>query len=89
MAEMQKMNHTVYIENRKSIVFTGITDVTGFDEQTVTLKSELGGIVIKGSDLQISRLSLDTGDVTVDGNINSLQYTSSANSKGMFSKIFR
>ena len=89
MAEMQKMNHTVYIENRKSIVFTGITDVTGFDEQTVTLKSELGGIIIKGSDLQISRLSLDTGDVTVDGNINSLQYTSSANSKGMFSKIFR
>ena len=86
---MQKMNHTVYIENRKCIVFTGITDVTGFDEQTVSLKSELGGIIIKGSELQISKLSLETGDVTVDGNINSLQYMSSAGSKGMFSKIFK
>ncbi len=89
MAEQQTMNHTVYIENRKSIAFTGITDVTGFDEQTVTLKSELGGIVIKGGGLQISRLSLEKGDVAVEGSINSLQYTASASTKGMFSKIFK
>lgn len=83
------MNHTVYIENRKCIVFTGIIDVSGFDEETVTLKSELGGIVIKGSDLKINRLSLDTGDVSIDGNINSFQYTSNSVSKGVFSKIFK
>ncbi len=89
MAETQRTNHTVYIENRKGIAFTGIIDVNGFDEQTVTLKSDLGGIIIKGSDLQITELSLDKGDVKISGTINSMQYTGSADSKGVFSKIFK
>lgn len=69
---------------------TGVRDVSGFDEQTVSLITEMGGLVIKGTGLHITRLSLDTGDVTVEGNVNAMQYTTAGTpSKGLVSKLFR
>lgn len=81
--------HSVIIDGRKKTELTGVVDVSGFDEQTVSLTTEMGGLVIKGSELHITRLSLDTGDVTVEGNINAMQYTSGSSSKGIVSKLFR
>lgn len=82
-------NHTLSLENRELITLTGITDVPGFDEETVNLKTPLGTLIIKGNSLHISRLSLDTGEVSVDGRINSLQYLGDTRQKGIMSKIFK
>lgn len=87
---VQSRPHNVIIDNRKKIELTGVRDVSGFDEQTVSLTTEMGGLIIKGTQLHITRLSLDTGDVTVEGNMNAMQYTTSgAASKGFVSKLFR
>ena len=81
--------HLVTLENRESLKLTGIRDVPGFDEQTVNLLTPMGNLIVKGESLHISKLSLDTGEVTVDGKINSLQYIGNERSKGIMSKIFR
>ena len=82
--------HNVIIDNRRKMELTGVCDVSGFDEQTVSLITEMGGLVIKGTGLHITRLSLDTGDVTVEGNVNAMQYTTAGTpSKGLVSKLFR
>lgn len=87
---IQTRPHNVIVDNRRKMELTGVKDVSGFDEQTVSLITEMGGLVIKGSGLHITRLSLDTGDVTVEGNINAMQYTTSgSSSKGFVSKLFR
>lgn len=87
---IQTKPHNVIIDNRRKMELTGVRDVSGFDEQTVSLITEMGGLVIKGTGLHITRLSLDTGDVTVEGNVNAMQYTTAGTpSKGLVSKLFR
>ena len=87
---IQTRPHNIIIDNRKKMELSGVNDVSGFDEQTVSLTTEMGGLVIKGTGLHITKLSLDTGDVTVEGNLNAMQYTTNASSsKGFVSKLFR
>ncbi len=87
---IQTKPHNVIIDNRRKMELTGVRGVSGFDEQTVSLITEMGGLVIKGTGLHITRLSLDTGDVTVEGNVNAMQYTTAGTpSKGLVSKLFR
>lgn len=84
----QMTPHSLILENRSVLSLTGVTDVAGFDEQTVNVFTDYGQLIIKGSSLHISRLSLETGEVTVDGSISSLQYTASQQ-KGILSKLFK
>lgn len=82
-------NHTLTLDNRESLSLTGVTDVPGFDEETISVRTSLGSLIIKGEALHINRLSLETGEVSVDGRINSLQYLGDTRQKGIVSRIFR
>ena len=60
------------------MTLTGIEDVISFDEESVIMKSSLGMMTVDGSELHIVKLELDSGNVTVEGKINSLFYTDAA-----------
>lgn len=61
-----------------------------FDEQTVVAYTAVGELMIKGEGLHINKLSLETGELTLDGEIASLTYTENRSSNGsFFSKLFR
>ncbi len=81
--------HTLVLENRRRLSITGAQDVSGFNEETVSVKTTAGALIIKGSGLHIDKLNLETGDVTVEGTVNSLQYLGSGEAKSRFSKLFR
>ena len=67
MQEMPKAkNHTVMLDNRGKLVMTGTEDVSGFNEETVSVKTSCGCLVIKGENLHIDKLNLETGDVSID-----------------------
>ena len=85
---MMKKPHLLTLENRSLLTLTGVEDVSGFDEQTINIRTADMSLVVKGEALHISRLSLDTGDVVIDGQINSLQYLSST-SGSLRSRLFR
>lgn len=82
-------NHSLSLENRELLTLSGVLDVTGFDEETVNLKTPAGTLIVKGNTLHINHLSLDTGQVSIDGRINSLQYLGDTRQKGIVSKLFR
>lgn len=85
-----RLPHTIFMDCRKKLTLTGISDVGSFDEQGVILYSDYGEINVKGSKLHINMLSLDTSEVSIDGEINSIIYTGNTSQKsGVFSKIFR
>lgn len=85
----QPKAHTLVLNSRESLSLTGVSDVPGFDEQTVNVKTLCGTLIIKGEALHISKLSLESGEVSVDGKINSMQYLSDNTSKGLAAKLFR
>lgn len=90
MSEMQKpRKHTLMLDNRGKLVMSGIEDVSGFNEETVSAKTTCGTLIIKGEKLHIDKLNLETGDVCVDGKINAMQYIGSEVSQSKLSRLFR
>ena len=90
MSEMPKgKNHTMMLDNRSKLFLTGIEDVNGFNEETVSALTASGKLIIKGEKLHIDKLNLDSGEVCIDGKINAMQYLGNDNSQSRLSKLFR
>ena len=85
--------HNVILENRKRLSISGVEDVDSFDEDSIILYTDIGTLHIKGTDLHINKLSVESGEVVVDGEIDSLSYSDAESGKsrglGLLSKMFR
>ena len=81
----------VILENRKKLTLTGIRDVLSFDDEIVVVESELGLLNIKGTDLRVNKITVETGDVIVDGTIRAIEYSDKdiGPKQGLMSKIFK
>lgn len=81
------------LENRGKLSISGVLDVLSFDDQVVIVETELGLLTVKGENIRINKLSIDTSEVIVEGDISSLAYSENKNvdkSKGsIISKIFK
>lgn len=80
------------LENRGKLSISGVLDVLSFDDQVIMVETELGLLTIKGEGLRITKLSIDTSEVIVEGNISYLAYSNKEveKSKGsIISKIFK
>jgi len=75
----EKLNtrpHKMMIQNRSVGNISGIRDVVSFDENQVVLDTDMGLLTIKGKNLHVSRLTLEKGEVDVEGTMDSLIYSS-------------
>ena len=82
----------IILENRKKLSISGVLDVLSFDDQIVILETDLGMLTVKGEDLRINKLSLDTTEVIIEGEINNLSYSEKQDKKssgGFLGKIFK
>lgn len=67
-------NHNVNITQRKNINISGVKKIENFDESEFLLETNMGFILIKGSNLEIIKLDTYQGDVSIKGKIDSLNY---------------
>ena len=85
--------HRLTIENRGSGTMTGIREVVSFDENQVVLDTDMGLLTLKGKVLHVSRLTLEKGEVDLNGNIESLTYSSNEalrrSGESMISRLFK
>ena len=89
---MTNVIQNIVLENREKLNITGVLDVLSFDDQIVILETELGLLTVKGENLRINKLSLDTTEVTIDGQVNQLAYSDkdmNEKSSGFLNKIFK
>lgn len=80
------------LENRGKLSVSGVNDVLSFDDQIVMVDTELGLLTVKGENLRINKLSLDTAEVIIEGEISSLTYSQNKQDKSsgtLLSKIFK
>ena len=84
-----KMPHNVLLEDRKKLSVSGVCDVDSFDEETIIVYTQLGELAVRGNDLHINSLSVETGELLIEGSIYSVVYTDDREKKeGFFSKMF-
>ena len=90
---MTNVIQNIILENREKLNVSGVLDVLSFDDQIVIVETELGLLTIKGENLKINKLNIDTSEVTLDGMISSLSYSNSdsikKNASGLIGKIFK
>ena len=68
------MPHKLQLNDRQNLTMTGVSEVVSFEETAVVLQTSLGLLIVQGQGLQLKTLSLDGGQVAVDGTISALVY---------------
>lgn len=81
--------HSLSLDGRARLKLSGVRGVQSFDEHSVVLNTTAGGLIVHGLDLHIERLSLETGEVGIEGRIDRLLYTEENESSGFWSRLFR
>ena len=91
MPSEQNKPHNLILENRKKLSISGVTDVDSFDEKTVILYTPMGELTVQGKNLHVNGLDVETGEMSVEGDIWALNYGDKdrRGSLGFFGKLFR
>lgn len=85
------MKQTLLLENREKLSVSGVLDVESFNEESIVAVTDLGVLIIRGSELHINKLNLDSNELIVEGDIFTLEYTDgdTGRSKSFFGKMFK
>ena len=84
-----KTIHNLIMENRSSISMSGVEKVINFDDNIIILNTQLGEMTIKGEKLHISKMDVDTGDLSVKGKIYGLIYNETSNKNSVIKRLFK
>ena len=92
LVDSTSVNHIVSINERKSIVITGVKKIESFDNEEFLLNTNLGIMLIKGAGLEMIKLDTLEGNVSIKGRINSVGYLDNnekGKDSGIFNKLFK
>lgn len=70
----QEQPHQLTLSDRSRLTLTGVAEVVSFEDTAVVLQTSLGVLTVQGNGLQLKNLSLEGGQVEVDGSVSSLSY---------------
>ena len=84
-----ELPHSIQLEERHRLAVTGVSEVLSFDENEVIMDTSLGLLTVEGEGLHVEKLSLDMGELSLEGSIQSLCYIHDRQKKGSFwSRVF-
>ena len=82
--------HNVILEGRKKLSVSGVDHVESFDETEIVMQTNKGLLTVRGTEMHIGKLSVDTGEVNIEGTIGELQYEEEVQSGGgLFGRLFK
>ena len=84
----ERLPHKLSLNDRRQLTMTGVTEVVSFDDAAVVLQTSLGTLIVQGRELQLKTLSLEGGQVQVDGTVSSLVYEEPRQSGGWKRRLF-
>ena len=83
-----RLPHKLTLSQRKTLSLSGVSEVVSFDDLSVVLKTGLGILTVHGENLQLKNLSLEGGQVAVEGSIAALLYEEPRPSGGALRRLF-
>ena len=76
------------LENRRKLTVTGVEEVESFDEREIVMRTAEGSLTVRGEELNVSRLSVEHGDVLILGHIGELRYDDRAPERSLWARLF-
>ena len=87
--ENNREPHELRLDARSRLNVTGVRDVESFDENTVVLNTVGGLLIVRGDALHLQSLSIDGGQVSVQGRIDALSYEELQKAGGFLKRLLR
>ena len=91
--ELVNFNHYIQMIERKNMVINGIKKLENFNDKEFFLESNMGYILIKGTELELVKLDTFQGSVSIKGHIDSIMYLDDENKKNksesVISRLFK
>ena len=84
-----KSPNLITLDNRSRLVVTGVNDVDSFDEKSIVAYTDYGQLNIQGEELNIKKLSTESGELEVEGAVSALIYTQNRPCENIFKRMFR
>ena len=85
---MSTAGHQIVLDGRQTLTVSGVEEVESFDENTIVMITVKGTLVVRGEGLHIEKLSLDGGDLRVEGRVDSLSYEDEGRERGgLFARL--
>ena len=84
--------HKLVIEHRENVAITGVLDVISFDEEEVVCDTDMGILILRGTNLHVNSLNLDNGTLDIYGEVISATYEDKGQAKSkasFFGKVFK
>lgn len=89
MAQQElQLPHKLTLNERKALTMTGVSEVISFDDAAVVMRTALGTLIVQGKELKLKTLSLEGGQMAVDGHISAMIYQEPRQSGGVLKKLF-
>ncbi len=82
-----QLPHKITLDQRQKLTVSGVTEVVSFDDTAVVLRTEPGTLLVQGRDLQLKTLSVEGGQVAVEGNVSALVYEEPRDRQGWLRRL--
>lgn len=83
----QETTHHILLENRNRLAVSGVEEVESFDDNQIVMATCQGELIIRGENLHIEQLSLDGGELRVEGTVEALTYEAPREKGGFFARL--
>lgn len=83
----QETTHHILLENRNRLAVSGVEEVESFDDNQIVMATCQGELIIRGENLHIEQLSLDGGELRVEGTVDALTYEAPREKGGFFARL--
>ena len=89
-ANIMQKNHKLCLDERENLLISGVLKVEAFSDKEITLITVMGKLIVKGENLHIEKLNLDTGEFISTGKVSSMVYYKTSVNKGSFiERVFK
>ena len=88
MTDPMMLPHRLTLNERHQLTMTGVTEVVSFDDTAVVLRTELGTLTVHGQQLQLKTLSVDGGQIAVEGSVTAIVYEEPRHKTGLLGRLF-
>ena len=83
------VSHRLSLDERQNLWMTGVEEVESFDEEEISIQTVKGRLYVRGDGLKVDKLEKNTGELTVSGQVSSLEYEDTGFRQGLWSRLFK
>ncbi len=73
--KQESVAHKLVLAGRKTLALTGVKEVISFDAKEVVLDTVQGTLLLRGDEMNVTKLLVEKGEMDLEGRIDSLIYT--------------